>query len=100
MGDVSQAAYACPGELLEQLHELIAGKHAAIVAGTPQNNVTACLVVNLEAIAFQSPDDLARLHSGQANHHAGSRATLNRPMNCSSLDSMGISSPCLRKLAQ
>jgi hypothetical protein len=63
-----------PGGLFEQLNELIAGKagalddpqrqpasqitvvpghnHAAIVAGTPQNDMTARLVVNLEASAF------------------------------------------------
>jgi hypothetical protein len=65
--------------LLEQLGELIAGKasalddpprqptaqvaavpghnHAATIAGTPQNNVAARLMVYLEASALQSPDD-------------------------------------------
>jgi hypothetical protein len=73
--------------LLEQLGELIAGKasalddpprqptaqvtpvpghnHAATIAGTPQNNVAARLMVYLEASALQSPDDLTRLYSGQ-----------------------------------
>jgi len=62
------------GGLFEQLNELIAGEtgafddpqcqpasqitvvpgynHAAIIASTPQNDVTARLVVNLEASAF------------------------------------------------
>ena len=108
--------------LLEQLDELVTGKasalddpqcqptakvavvagnnHTATVAGTPQNNVAARLVINLEASALQGPDDLARLHSGQTGHHAGSRDTLSRPMNCSSGDSTGIGSSCLSRLAQ
>jgi hypothetical protein len=108
--------------LLEQLDELVSGKtsalddpqcqptaqvaivtgnsHTATVAGTPQNSVAARLVINLEASALQGPDDLARLHSRQTGHHAGSRETLSRPMNCSSGDSTGIGSPCLSRLAQ
>jgi len=110
------------GALFEQLDELVAGEasalddaqrqstaqitvvpghdHAATVAGAPQNNVAARLVVNLKASTLQSPDDLTRFHSGQAGHHAGSRDTLRRPTNCSSEDSIGIGSPCLSKLAQ
>ena len=80
---------------------VVPGKnHAATVASTPQDNVAARLMVNLETSALQSPDDLTRLHSGQTGHHAGSKDTLSRPMNCSSGDSTGIGSPCLSRLAQ
>jgi hypothetical protein len=107
---------------LEQFSELVAGQagaagdllrqpaaqvavvpwddHAAAVAGAPQDNVTAGLVIYGQAGPFQRLDDSARRDRGQAGHQAVSRDTLNRPTNCSSRDSMGIGSPCLSRLAQ
>ncbi len=74
--------------------------HTCSIAGTPQNDMAAGLMVNLKADLLQRPYDLTGLDCRQTRHQAGSRATVNRPTYCSSSASIGIGSPCLSRLLQ